>query len=269
MQEEGEKVINVQYSPMLNKYRETCFQGKTQETPSNAQNTSTNSTVSPVPLLINATNFITKRNEKADELEAKLQHVRDKYAITSGKDLNLSTAVAKKVLKKDEKLNKKLGKLDSKDAIIQQYRQGKISYKDADNYIEQLDTTYNAITKTIINVTTGVFAMSAGIAMKAKEAKNPQIFVATILTGILAKVGLSIFERSQNNIKKDEFDIKQIAKDAVSGAINGAFSGIYTGIGKTTQVTGAYVGKRVGFEFVKQTGMVGVQKAQRKNKQAF
>lgn len=215
--------------------------------------------------LVNMNNLITRREEKAARLNYNLQHVKDKYAISSGKDSDLSSIVAKNLIEKDENLNEKFQELN-KYAIIEQYKQGKVTYDEVDNFIEKLDTTYSTITKTVINILTGVSAMAAGIGVRAVQGgnKTPVVMAVSILAGMAAKVGLSMLERSRNNIEGDAFDIKQIAKDAACGAINGAFSGISANVGR--HVTGAYVGRKFGYETAKQGVMIGALKSYKKHK---
>lgn len=211
-------------------------------------------------------NLLQRRADKAVQLNYKLQSVKDKYSISSGENKLLAVSIAKNIIKKDDDLSQKIEAKSKKNDIIEQYKLGKISYDDVEDYIEQLDTTYSTITNTTINILTGITAMTAGIAVTASKAKNkgPWIMAASIAAGALAKVGYSLLERSRNNIKGDEINGKQIAKDAFCGALNGAFSGVSAGIGN--QITSSYIFRKIGFEATKQAVLATATKQHEKNK---
>ena len=82
------------------------------------------------------------------------------------------------------------------------------------------------------NILTGIGAIAAAtIAASAGPIGWTLAFIKGAPIGAALKTGIKILDRASNNKKGDEFDFKQMSKDAISGAITGATSAVASGVG--------------------------------------
>ena len=112
---------------------------------------------------------------------------------------------------------------------INNVQNGTMSYDEAFSKISK----YSGKQKSGVNLITGI---STGVVTAAALGFAPLTGGASILAaagiGAAAKAGLKTVDRATNNIQNDAFNIKQIAKDGLSGALDGAVSSATIGIGK-------------------------------------
>ena len=112
---------------------------------------------------------------------------------------------------------------------INNVQNGTMSYDEAFSKISK----YSGKQKSGVNLITGI---STGVVTAAALGFAPLTGGASILAaagiGAATKAGLKTVDRATNNIQNDAFNIKQIAKDGLSGALDGAVSTATVGIGK-------------------------------------
>ena len=112
---------------------------------------------------------------------------------------------------------------------INNVQNGTMSYDEAFSKISK----YSGKQKSGVNLITGI---STGAITAAALGFAPLTGGASILAaagiGAATKAGLKTVDRATNNIQNDAFNIKQIAKDGLSGALDGAVSSATIGIGK-------------------------------------
>ena len=117
------------------------------------------------------------------------------------------------------------------ESVLEQYKQGYISFDDALEYIESFDRKQNNMTDLESNIATGIGAIAVATCL----ASGPMGWIAALAFG--APVGAALkpiiktLDRFTNNVKDDEFNAKQIMKDTISGAVVGATSAVSSGVG--------------------------------------
>ncbi|MBQ8887181.1 MAG: hypothetical protein IJY61_05705 [Candidatus Gastranaerophilales bacterium] len=118
---------------------------------------------------------------------------------------------------------------DCEDAI-QQYKQGKISFEEAEAKINEYKTKQDGSVNLFSNIATGVAAILAGTAVATTGGLATPL-VAGILAGAGMKAGVKTVDRATNKVEGDALDGKQIAKDALSGAVTGGIAVATAGTG--------------------------------------
>ena len=112
---------------------------------------------------------------------------------------------------------------------IANVQNGNMSYDEAFSKISK----YSSKQKSGVNLITGI---TTGVATAAALGFAPLTGGASILAaagiGAATKAGLKTADRATNNIQNDALNLKQIAKDGLSGALDGAVSTATIGIGK-------------------------------------
>jgi len=107
---------------------------------------------------------------------------------------------------------------------IEQYENGEISYEEALNSIESYEVKQEGAVDLIANTVTGVATAGLTVATGGLGA-----VVAGVAIGGAAKAGIKTLDRATNNVEGDALDVKQIAKDAITGAVDGAVSAATAG----------------------------------------
>lgn len=125
-----------------------------------------------------------------------------------------------------------LGSNKVEDAI-EDYNNGEISYEEALETIESYEEKQEGGVNLITNIAAG--AATAGIAVATGGISLAAVGIGAAIGGG-AKAGLKTADRATNEVKGDAFDIKQMAKDALTGAVDGAVN----------VATGGMVGKAAG-----------------------
>ena len=108
---------------------------------------------------------------------------------------------------------------------IEQYKSGEISYEEAQNTIENFDKKQEGAVNIIANTATGL--ATAGIAVATG---GVGAIAAGAAIGGATKAGLKTLDRATNSVEGDALDIKQIAKDGLTGAVDVAFSTVTAGM---------------------------------------
>ena len=108
---------------------------------------------------------------------------------------------------------------DDCDKAIEQYKEGKISFEQAEAKINEYKTKQDNNLNLFSNIATGTAAILAGTAVIATGGLAAIGIGA--LTGAVTKAGLKTVDRATNKVEGDALDGKQIAKDALSGAVTG------------------------------------------------
>lgn len=142
--------------------------------------------------------------------------------------------------------------LSSKDveAKIQQYKNGEITYEEAmqsiDSYEQKQKDGVNILTNAVAGVATGLIAIGTG-------GIGLGVIGAGAAIGAGSKVALKTMDRATNDVEGDAIDLKQMAKDTMTGAVDGAVNvatgGMIGKVGSTltqTIVNGAIQGAKAG-----------------------
>ena len=118
------------------------------------------------------------------------------------------------------------------ESMLEKYSSGEISFEEAVNYLDKFDSKQESMSALLSNILTGV----GGIAIATIAAGSGPIgwglaFAKGAPIGAALKTGINLIDRSTNNIEGDEFDLKKMGKDAISGALTGATSAVSSGVG--------------------------------------
>ncbi len=109
---------------------------------------------------------------------------------------------------------------------INQYKNGEITFEEASEKIAEFDSKQDSSLNLFSNIATSVLAITAigvatvatgGIAVGAAIAIGAAVGAAT-------KAGMKTLDRATNEVKGDAGDMKEIAKDALSGAVTGGLA---------------------------------------------
>lgn len=144
---------------------------------------------------------------------------------------------------------------DKCEQAISDFKNGKITYEEADSIISEFSTKQQNSVNLAANIATGIVAVAAvgtavatgGLSLVAGAAIGAGVGAAT-------KAGLKFADRATNKVEGDALDAKQITKDALSGAVDGAVSVATLGIG-----SGAVTAKNVATQTLKQTVIQGAK----------
>lgn len=181
--------------------------------------------------------------EQVQSLESKLSTVKDEQGAISS---------AWNAIKCFTGLGSSTNKCEQ---AIEDFKNGKITYEEADTIISEFSTKQENSVNLISNIATGITAVVAvgtavatgGLSLVAGAAIGAGVGAAT-------KAGLKFADRATNKVKGDALDAKQITKDALSGAVDGAVSVATLGIG-----AGAVTAKNVATQTLKQTVIQGAK----------
>lgn len=117
---------------------------------------------------------------------------------------------------------------------ITQYENGEISYEEVQESINKFEQKQKGMTDIIANTTSGLITAGAVIATGGVG------LIAGAAIGGGVKAGLKTLDRATNNIDGDAIDIKQMAKDGITGAVDGVMTIATAGMFK-----GAAIGQSV------------------------
>ena len=116
--------------------------------------------------------------------------------------------------------------------MLEKYNIGAVSFDEAIEYINSFESKQDEMTDLQANILTGVGA----IALATCAVAGPIGWVAALTfgapVGALLKTSIKLLDRASNDVKNDEFDGKQMAKDAISGAVTGMTSAVWSGVGE-------------------------------------
>lgn len=111
--------------------------------------------------------------------------------------------------------------------MLEKYNNGEISFEEAIGYLDEYDSKQKNMSNLLSNILTGV----GGIAVATAAIGTGPIgwafaFAKGAPIGAALKAGIGVIDRATNDVKNDEFDLKNISKDAISGALTGAASAV-------------------------------------------
>ena len=110
---------------------------------------------------------------------------------------------------------------------IEQYKKGEITFEEANEAIESYKNKQEGAVSIISNTATGLTTAGFAIATGGVGA-----LVAGAIIGGVTNAGLKTLDRATNNIENDALDVKEIAKDGITGAVDGLVSAATAGIVK-------------------------------------
>ena len=122
-----------------------------------------------------------------------------------------------------------LGRAESDcESKLQEYKNGKISFEQALQYIEEFERKQENFSELATNIATGVGAIATtALALGTGGSIGvPLAITKGAPVGALIKTGLKTLDRATNNIQDDALDAKAMAKDAITGAAVGATSAV-------------------------------------------
>lgn len=118
------------------------------------------------------------------------------------------------------------------DNMLEKYKRGEISFDEALEYINSFDKKQDNMTDMWANILTGITSIAvATVAAGSGPIGWAFAFAKGAPIGAAAKTAIKLVDRATNNKEDDEFDIKQMTKDAVSGAITGTTSAVASNVG--------------------------------------
>lgn len=117
------------------------------------------------------------------------------------------------------------------ESVLEGYKSGIISFDEALEYIEKFDKKQENMTDLEANIATGIGAIAVATCLTSGPIGWAAAAMFGAPMGAILKTGLKFIDRLTNNVKGDEFDAKQITKDAISGAVTGAASAVSSGVG--------------------------------------
>ncbi len=130
------------------------------------------------------------------------------------------------------------------DETIEKYKNGEITYEEAMAEIEKFENKQESGLNLTANVAVSVLSIVAAAAVGAAitaatggtGAPAAAVIAAKIAAGAgvgaLTKAGVKTIDRATNDVEGDDFDGKQIARDALSGAVTGGLASATMGNGK-------------------------------------
>ena len=118
------------------------------------------------------------------------------------------------------------------ESMLNKFNAGRVSFQEAVEYIDEFQDKQKNMSGLLSNVLTGVGAIASTIF----TAGTGTILWKTAIAcgapiGAALKTSINLIDRATNNIEGDELDIKQMAKDAISGAMTGTTSAVSSGVG--------------------------------------
>lgn len=118
------------------------------------------------------------------------------------------------------------------ESMLEKYKNGEVSFAEAVEYLEEYEKKQDTMTNLQANILTGI----GGIAVATTAAAAGPIgwglaIAAGAPIGAVLKTGLKTIDRATNDVQGDEFDVKQMGKDAISGALTGVTSAVSSGVG--------------------------------------
>ena len=184
--------------------------------------------------------------EKIEALENKLSEAKDRQGIFGSLWNGLKNLTG-------------LGTNTNKcEQAIEDYKNGKISYEEADSIISNFSSKQESSVNLAANILTGVVAVAVVGSAVLTGGLSLGVIAAAAGAGAATKAGLKFIDRATNKVEGDALDGKQILKDSLSGAVDGAVSVATMGIG-TSAVTAKTVAEQTLKETIKQGAIAGAK----------
>ncbi len=166
--------------------------------------------------------FTPKEKTEADILKEELQEIKDKQGCIQKAWNGIKEFLG-------------IGTSASKcEKTIEKFEKGEISYEEAEAEINKYGTKQDNGLNLVANIVVSVAAIAAGTALTiCTGGAAAPLAVAAVgaAAGAITKTGVKLLDRGTNNVKGDDFDGKQMAKDALSGAVTGSIAAATMGNG--------------------------------------
>ena len=115
--------------------------------------------------------------------------------------------------------------------MLQKYNKGEMSLEEAMNYIEDFEKKQNDVANLVSNIAAGIGSIALATTAAASGPIGWGLAIAKgAPVGAAIKTGLKTLDRATNEVNGDDFDSKELIKDAVSGAVTGATSAVSSGV---------------------------------------
>ena len=152
-------------------------------------------------------------------LEQKLQEVKDKQGFLGSAWNKVKELGGFGVSEKDCK------------SMLEKYNKGEISFDEAVSYLNKYDKRQSNSSELAANIVTGVAAIAAATCLVTGPIGWLAALAIGAPVGAAVKTGVKVLDRATNDVDGDEFDKKQMTKDAISGAVTGLTSAVSSGVG--------------------------------------
>ncbi len=181
-------------------------------------------------------------DEQVQNLEAKLESVQNEQGLISSiwNGIKCFTGLG--------------SSSDKCEQAIEQFKNGEITYEEADSIISGFSDKQKSSVNLIANIATGLTAVAVVGSAVMTGGLSLGVIAVAAGAGAATKAGLKFADRATNKVEGDALDGKQILKDSLSGAVDGAVSVATMGIG-----TAAVTGKTVAQQTIKQTVIEGAK----------
>lgn len=117
---------------------------------------------------------------------------------------------------------------------IEKYEKGEISYEEAENEIGKYATKQDNSLNLFANIAVSTLAILATTLTAGAAAPLAAVAIGAAV-GAVTKTGVKLLDRGTNNVQGDDFDAKQMAKDALTGAVTGGIAAATMGNGKAVE----------------------------------
>ncbi len=118
------------------------------------------------------------------------------------------------------------------ESMLEKFNSGEVSFEEAARYIDSFENKQENMSGLLSNILTGVGAIATTILTAGTGSIGWGLaLLKGAPVGALLKTSINLLDRSTNDVSGDEFDFKQITKDAISGAMTGATSAVSSGVG--------------------------------------
>ncbi len=204
---------------------------------------------SGIDILLNDLNIQTQKDiqgQDIDFLENKLSSVKEEQGLFSSawNKLKCITGIGSSTKKCEQ--------------AIQDYKNGKISYEEADSIISGFSQKQKNSVNLVANIATGVAAVAVVGSAFLTGGLSLGVVAGAAAVGGATKAGIKFLDRATNKKTGDALDAKQITKDVLTGAVDGAVSVATMGIGATT-VTAKTVAEQTLKETIKKGAIAGAE----------
>jgi len=117
-------------------------------------------------------------------------------------------------------------------SMLEKYKRGEVSFDEALEYINSFEKKQDNMTDLWANILTGITSIAIATAAAGSGPVGWALaFAKGAPIGAAAKTIIKLLDRATNKKHDDEFDIKQMTKDAISGAITGTTSAVASNVG--------------------------------------
>lgn len=136
--------------------------------------------------------------------------------------------------------------VDSKECndAVEAFKRGEIDFEQADKKLKEYARKQESSLNLFSNIAASIAALGVTAAAAASIAATGGTAAPLVLaaiaggTGALTKAGFKLADRASNNVSGDALDLKQTAKDALSGAVTGSIAVVTMGTASSYDTIG-------------------------------